>query len=160
MQQSTEILRHQFQHVANKAPEQQKKAVKDMKDFMMHTVQKLERIQKKTDPSHLEVCYFMVGLKIKVMAERIVNNFTLVSGHPKALTKFYKVLSSVSLPSSKLSLSKLKKPLETVEKQHSTLAKKNEEDLEAYCEKIAAPLDTYSSELIRRMNNITRTIMT
>ena len=161
MQESTEVqvLLHQFQKMVQHAPDNDTQKIRDMKQFMVGTVQKLERIRKKKDLSNRDVCYFVMGSKIKTMTERIVNNYILVSKDPKALKKFYKLLSFFSLPASKLSLSRLKKPLETLAKKQDKLTKINEEDLEPYCEKMGASLDKYSSELIRRMNRITSLVM-
>jgi len=161
MQPSTELksLHSLFQKMVEHAPEKDTQNIREMKQFMVSTVQKLERIRKKKDPTDADFCYFVMGSKIKTMAERIVNSYMWVSKNPKALKKFYKLLSSFSLPASKLSLSRLKKPLETLGKKHDKLTKIKEEDLEPYCEKLGAPLDKFSSELIQRMNRITSLVM-
>jgi len=151
--QSPEVqaLRIQFQKMVTQAPDNQKDAIREIKQFMLNTIKKVEAIRKKTEHSNMDFCNVVVGSQVKDIAGRIVNTYTLVSQDPKASKKFLTFVS-------KLSLSKMEKPFEKLQKDSKKVAKMTEEESEVYSEKLVAPLDKYKSQLVQKMNQITRSL--
>ena len=149
-QQSPEIqaLRIQFQKMVTQAPDNQKEAIREIKKFMLDTVKKVEAIRKKTEHSNMDFCNVVLGNQIKDIAGRVVNTYTLVYQDPKASKKFLTLVS-------KLSLSKMEKPFEKLQKDKTKIAKMTEEESEVYSEKLVAPLDKYKFQLVQKINQIT-----
>ena len=152
-QQSPEIqaLRIQFQKMVTQAPDNQKEAIREIKKFMLDTVKKVETIRKKTEDSNIDFCNVVVGNQVKDIAGRVVDTYTLVSQDTKASKKFLTFVS-------KLSLSKMEKPFEKLQKDKAKIAKMTEEESEIYSEKLVAPLDKYKSQLVQKMNQITSSL--
>jgi hypothetical protein len=149
-QQSGEIqaIRGQFQKMISQAPETQKESIREIKNFVIDTLKKLENILKKKTDTNQDFCITIVGSAIKIFTGSIINTYTLVAENPKVSKKFITMVS-------KLSLKKMKKPFEKLEKEKEKISKMTEEKCEIYAEKVASSLAKYLTKKGLQMNALT-----
>jgi len=148
-QQSVEnqVFRAQFQKMISQAPESQKESIREIKNFIMDTLKKLENILKKKTDTNQDLGFTISALKVKMFCGSMINTYTWVAENPKLAKKFLTMLC-------KISLEKMKKPFEKLESSKEKIAKMTEEKCEIYSEKIAEPLGKYLTKHAKKLDNL------